>query len=273
MLLWVLLCCPIVALLVLLVVALDVYWRVLQRRQDDDTSTSPVSNSDSDSNSNSKRSSGSDSELPSSVSNSSEAETGKQSSTINNEKMYAPSLPRTRTRNSCFAATGAVDTSHEYCMSSEEQTESAVYELPVSSAPSQSVTTLQTVWPIRAYTSLRFILADNKEPSHDQNSETTRVCTREPHLRVLSVMGSAPCRNEGHWPPKFSFGRPTMILAVPKIWEVYNNSNLVNNEVFKKLTTKLASMKYYGNLVWYHLLNLLTQLLDFLLYMITEYSQ
>ena len=67
-----------------------------------------------------------------------------------------------------------------------------------------------------------------------------------------------------------------MILA-PQKWEkeareVYNNSNLVNNELFKKLTTKLASMKYYGNL-WYHLLNLLTQLLDFLLYMITEYTQ
>ena len=35
-----------------------------------------------------------------------------------------------------------------------------------------------------------------------------------------------------------------MVLA-PQILEVYNNSNLVNNEVFKKLTTKLASMKYH----------------------------
>ena len=30
----------------------------------------------------------------------------------------------------------------------------------------------------------------------------------------------------------------------PNFWEVYNNSNLVNNEVFKKLATKFASMKY-----------------------------
>ena len=35
-----------------------------------------------------------------------------------------------------------------------------------------------------------------------------------------------------------------MVLA-PQILDVYNNSNLVNNEVFKKLTTKLASMKYH----------------------------
>ena len=58
-------------------------------------------------------------------------------------------------------------------------------------------------------------------------------------------MGSAACRNEGHWPPKFSLGG-TMLLAPPPNFEkfiLYNNSNLVNNEVFKKLQTKLASMK------------------------------
>ena len=83
-------------------------------------------------------------------------------------------------------------------------------------------------------------------------------------------MGSAACRNEGHWPPKFSLGGQQWFWP-QKIWEVSYN-NLVNNEIFKKLTKQLASMKYYGNFVWYHLLNLLTQLLDFLLYMITEYS-
>ena len=61
-------------------------------------------------------------------------------------------------------------------------------------------------------------------------------------------MGSAACRNEGHWPLQIFVWGPTMLLA-PKFCEVYNNINLVNNEVFKKLTTKLASMKYYGNLV------------------------
>ena len=66
-------------------------------------------------------------------------------------------------------------------------------------------------------------------------------------------MGSAACRNEGHWPPQIFVGGggPTMVLAPPQILEVYNNSNLVNNEVYKKLTTKLASIKLlsYGNLV------------------------
>ena len=58
-------------------------------------------------------------------------------------------------------------------------------------------------------------------------------------------MGSAACRNEGHWPPKFSLGGGNNGFGPPPpILEVYNNSNLVNNEVFKKLTTKLASMKY-----------------------------
>ena len=85
-------------------------------------------------------------------------------------------------------------------------------------------------------------------------------------------MGSAACRNEGHWPPNFRLGANND-FGPQNIWEVKKYSNLVNNEVFKKLTTKLASMKYCGNLVWYHLLNLLTQLLNFLLYMITEYSQ
>ena len=102
-----------------------------------------------------------------------------------------------------------------------------------------------------------------------------RKCVSRKWKTFMKVwdMGSAACRNEGHCPPPpFSLGRLTMILA-PQISEVYNNSNLVNNKVFKKLTTKFASMKYYGNLVWYHLLNLLTQLLDFLLYMIKVYSQ
>ena len=65
-------------------------------------------------------------------------------------------------------------------------------------------------------------------------------------------MGSAACWNEGHWPPKFSLGGGEQCFwpPPPQFWEVYNNSNLVNNEVFKKLTTKLASMKYYGNFVW-----------------------
>ena len=59
-------------------------------------------------------------------------------------------------------------------------------------------------------------------------------------------------------PPNFRLGAPTMIPPQNKIWDFYNNSNLLSNEVSKKLTTKLASMKDYRNLVWYHLLNLLT---------------
>ena len=60
-------------------------------------------------------------------------------------------------------------------------------------------------------------------------------------------MGSAACRNEGHCPPpQFSFGGANNGFGPPpQILEVYNNSNLVNNEVFKKLTIKLASIKYH----------------------------
>ena len=61
-------------------------------------------------------------------------------------------------------------------------------------------------------------------------------------------MGSDAYRNKEHCPP-FSFWKPTMILAPPPNFEKFIISNLVNNEVFKKLTTKLASTKYYGNLV------------------------
>ena len=57
--------------------------------------------------------------------------------------------------------------------------------------------------------------------------------------------GPLPVEMRGTGPPKFLFGGPTMVLAPPPILEVYNNSNLVNNEVFKKLTTKLACMKYH----------------------------
>ena len=63
-------------------------------------------------------------------------------------------------------------------------------------------------------------------------------------------MGSAACRNEGHWPPNFRLGANNAFGPPPKFWEVFNNSNLVNNEVFKKLKTKVATMKYYWNLVW-----------------------
>ena len=40
-----------------------------------------------------------------------------------------------------------------------------------------------------------------------------------------------------------------MLSAPFKPREVHINSNLVTNEVFKKLTTKLANMKYYENIV------------------------
>ena len=119
---------------------------------------------------------------------------------------------------------------------------------------------------------------------HNHAGELEKLIRKQEYLvktyitKISESMGFAACRNEGHYPPpQFSFGGPTMVLAPhPQFWEVYNNSNLVNNVVFKKLTTKLASMKYhiyYGNYVWYHLLNFLTQLLDFLLYIITVYSQ
>ena len=58
-------------------------------------------------------------------------------------------------------------------------------------------------------------------------------------------MGSAACRNEGYWPPQiFVWGGQQWFWPF-QILEVYNKSNLVNNEVFKKLTIKLASMKYH----------------------------
>ena len=62
----------------------------------------------------------------------------------------------------------------------------------------------------------------------------------------LCAWGPLPVETRGTGPPPFSLGGggPTMVLA-PQILEVYNNSNLVNNEVFKKLTKKLASMKYH----------------------------
>ena len=67
--------------------------------------------------------------------------------------------------------------------------------------------------------------------------------TRIPQF--LRAWGPLPVETRGTAPPpKFSFGGPTMVPP-PQILEVYNNSNLVNNEVFKKLTTKLASMKYH----------------------------
>ena len=59
------------------------------------------------------------------------------------------------------------------------------------------------------------------------------------------TMGSAACRNEGHWPPQIFVWGGQQWFWPPQILEVYNNSNLVNNQVFKKLTTKLASMKYH----------------------------
>ena len=62
----------------------------------------------------------------------------------------------------------------------------------------------------------------------------------------LKPWGPLPVETRGTGPPKFSFGGANNGLAPPpQILEVYNNSNLVNNEVFKKLTTKLASMKYH----------------------------
>ena len=88
-------------------------------------------------------------------------------------------------------------------------------------------------------------------------------------LQYFNTWGPLPVETRGTGPPNFCVGANNDFG--PKFWEVYNNRNLVINEVFKKLTTKLASMKYYGNLVWYHLLNLLTKLLDSLLYYVYDY--
>ena len=62
---------------------------------------------------------------------------------------------------------------------------------------------------------------------------------------LMCFMGSAACRNEGHWPPQIFVWGGQQWFWPPQILEVYNNRNLVNNEVFKKLSTKLASMKYH----------------------------
>ena len=160
MLLWVLLLAggsAIVAFLVLLVVALVVYWRALRRRRDDNTSISPESDSDDDSASDSV----SDSELRSALPNSSGAESWKPSGTKNNENMYAPRL--TIRGNSRFAGTGAVDPSHEYGMSSQEQTDGAVNELPDSYAPTQRValSPLQSILPIPTQVYAHSIYASN----------------------------------------------------------------------------------------------------------------
>ena len=61
---------------------------------------------------------------------------------------------------------------------------------------------------------------------------------------TLRAWGPLPVETRGTGPPKFSFGGANNGFGPPQILEDYNNSNLVNNEVFKKLTTKLASKKY-----------------------------
>ena len=63
---------------------------------------------------------------------------------------------------------------------------------------------------------------------------------------MCQTWGPLPVETRGTGPPpKFSFGWANHGFGPPQILEVYNNSNLVNNEVYKKLTTKLASIKYY----------------------------
>ena len=59
-------------------------------------------------------------------------------------------------------------------------------------------------------------------------------------------MGPLPVEARVTSPPpsKFSVVGANNDFDSPKIRKVYNNSNLVNNEVFKKLTTI-----FYGNLV------------------------
>ena len=98
-----------------------------------------------------------------------------------------------------------------------------------------------------AHTDLMFQLSHVLGELQVKNCNKSRFM----HVIILQFMGFAACRNEGYCPPpNFRLGGQQWFWP-PKIWEVYNNSNLVNKEVFKKLTTKLASMKYYGNIVWY----------------------
>ena len=63
-------------------------------------------------------------------------------------------------------------------------------------------------------------------------------------MRVVS-WGPLPVETRGTAPLPIFVGGGGNNGSPPPILEVYNNSNLVNNEVFKKLTTKLASLKYH----------------------------
>ena len=172
LLLWVLLLaggCAIVAFLVLLFVALVVYY-TLCRRQDDNTSTSPEGDSDIDSDSDSDTSSVSEAEgLTSAMPNSSGTKSWNPSGAKNNEKKYAPRLkipmnPRL-TRNS------AVGPRHLYVMASPEQTDgSANDELSIPSAPTRSLLALhplqmQPMYPIRVFV---HSLYDSSSPANQQ---------------------------------------------------------------------------------------------------------
>ena len=60
-------------------------------------------------------------------------------------------------------------------------------------------------------------------------------------------MGPLPVETRVTGPPNFRLGANND-FGHQKFEKFYNNCNLVNNVVFKKLTTKLASMKYYETL-------------------------
>ena len=81
------------------------------------------------------------------------------------------------------------------------------------------------------------------------NSVNSTEFTRSiEHVCILySTWGPLPVETRGTGPPpNFRWGGGgQQWFWPPQILEVYNNSNLVNNEVFKKLTSKLASMIYH----------------------------
>ena len=68
------------------------------------------------------------------------------------------------------------------------------------------------------------------------------------YLAILlesNAWGPLPVETRGTGPPNFRLGGQQWFWPPHPILEVCNNSNLENNEVCKKLTTKLASMKYH----------------------------
>ena len=98
----------------------------------------------------------------------------------------------------------------------------------------------------------RFIICvGNREFCTMYKVYTIFTCTRLWYMGYMrtpcGTWGPLPVETRVTGPPIFVW-RGQQCFWPPKFWEVYNkiynNSNLVNNEVFKKLTTKLASMKY-----------------------------